>query len=231
MSSSIVKLLAVALEEAKKLEKQETERNSDSGGVQRTEEQLDQIFEEMGNMKIQFQDMKKQMEYVKGQGEDTKIQLENTKTELNETKIKLEDTKIQLEDTKIQLENTKTELNETKIQLEDTKIQLEYSKTKTSKLEKEIANKYEYTKDPCKNCNGSTFCLDGQVVRNTPGIGTKIRALKDTTWNSFGYQYRVHANDTGVVDRVDSTLGPFIKWNTSGLSMDFIGTGFVYNCK
>jgi len=32
MSSSIVKLLAVALEEAKKLEKQETERNSDSGG-------------------------------------------------------------------------------------------------------------------------------------------------------------------------------------------------------
>ena len=32
MSSSIVKLFAVALEEAKKLEKQETERNSDSVG-------------------------------------------------------------------------------------------------------------------------------------------------------------------------------------------------------
>ena len=32
MSSSIVKLFAVALEEAKKLEKQETDRNSDSGG-------------------------------------------------------------------------------------------------------------------------------------------------------------------------------------------------------
>jgi len=163
---------------------------------------MDQLIKEMGNIRIQFQDMKKQMEDVKGQGEDTKIQLENTKTELNETKI----------------------------QLEDTKIQLEYSKTKTSKLEKEIANKYEYTKDPCKNCNGSTFCLDGQVVRNTPGKGTKIRALKDTTWNSFGYQYRVPANDTGVVDRVDSTLGPFVKWNTSGYIRGFCSR-CVYNCK
>ena len=79
-------------------------------GVQRTEEKLDQIFEEMGNMKIQFQDIKKQMEDVKGQGEDTKIQLENTKTELNETKIKLE----------------------------NTKIQLEYSKTKTSKQDRVV---------------------------------------------------------------------------------------------
>ena len=161
---------------------------------------MDQIFEEMGNMKIQFQDIKKQMEDVKGQGEDTKIQLENTKTELNETKIKLEDTKIQLEE----------------------------SKTKTSKLDKKLADIYEYTKDPCKNCNGSTFCLDGQVVRNTPGKGIKIRALKDTTWNCFG-NHRVHANDTGVVDRVDPIYGTYIKWKKSGSNNGFIG--FVYNCK
>jgi len=161
---------------------------------------MDQIFEEMGNIKIQIQDIKKQMEDVKGQGEDTKIQLENTKTELNEAKIKLE----------------------------DTKIQLEYSKTKTSKLEKELADIYEYTKDPCKKCNGSTFCLDGQVVRNTPGKGTKIRALKNKTWiRSFT---RVPANDTGVVVRVDPKYGAFVKWNTSGV-YNFGFRGCVYNCK
>jgi len=172
--------------------------------------------------------------------EDTKIQLENTKTELNETKIKLEDTKIQLKESKIQsketnikleeskikIEETKSQLDESKIQLEDTKIQLEYSKTKTSKLEKKLADIYEYnTKGPCKNCNGSTFCLDGQVVRNTPGKGTKIRALKDTTWKSFALQYRVHANDTGVVDYVDPTYGPGAQL---GL---LVGGGSILFCK
>jgi len=92
---------------------------------------------------------------------------------------------------------------------------------------------YEYTKDPCKNCNGSTFCLDGQDVRNTPGIGTKIRALKGATYKDYtGTQYRVHANDTGVVDRVDPTYGPAVKLNTLGYCVGFSGTsGFVYNCK
>ena len=164
-------------------------------------------------MRMQFQDIKKQMEDVKGQLEDTKIQLENTKTELNEAKIKLE---------------------VTKIQLEDTKIQLGYSKTKTSKLEKKLEDIYEYTKDPCKNCNGSTFCLDGQVVRNTPGKGTKIRALKDTTIRlPSGSQFRIPANETEVVDRVDPTHGALVKWNTLGYSYGFSGTcrRFVYNCE
>ena len=146
----------------------------------------------------------------------------------------MEDVKGQGEDTKIQLENTKTELNEAKIKLEDTKIQLEYSKTKTSKLDKKLADRYEYTKDPCKNCNGSTFCLDGQAVRNTPGKGTKIRALKNITWNfnGSGTQYRVPANDTGVVFSVRPRYGPIIQWNISEYSYGFSGTmGFVYNCK
>ena len=162
---------------------------------------MDQIFEEMGNIRIQFQDMKRQMEDVKGQLEDTKIQLENTK---------------------IQLENTKTELNEAKIKLEDTKIQLEYSKTKTSKLDKKSADIYEYTKDPCKNCNGSTFCLDGQVVPNTLEKGTKIRAPKNCT----GF---LHANDTGVVATVDPSCGPLVEWNKSRFFFSF--SGCVYNCK
>ncbi|XP_023331061.1 uncharacterized protein LOC111703373 isoform X2 [Eurytemora carolleeae] len=261
MSSSILKIFSDALEEATKLENRGTKRKFDSGGIQRTEEQLDQIFEEMGDMRMQFQDMKKQMEDVKGQGEDTKIQLENTKTELNETKIQLEDSKIQLEntktelnetkikfeDTKIQLkeskiqsketnikleeskikiEETKSQLDESKIQLEDTKIQLEYSKTKTSKLEKKLGDKYEYTKDPCKNCNGSTFCLDGQVIRNTPGKGTKIRALKGATFKgSTGTPYWVPAD-------VHPSINPAIDWNKLGYSAGFNGTmGFVYNCK
>ena len=204
-------------------------------------------------MRMQFQDMKKQMEDVKGQREDTKIQLENTKTELNDTKIQLEDTKIQLENTKTELnetkikfedtkiqsketniklketkikkEETKSQLDESKIQLEDTKIQLEYSRTKSSKLDKKLA---------CKNCNGSTFCLDGQAVCNTPGKGTKIRALKDITWNfnGSGIQYRVPANDTGVVNSVRPRYGPIIQWNISEYSYGFSGTmGFVYNCK
>jgi len=198
----------------------------------------------MGNIRIQFQDMKKQMEDVKGQGEDTKIQLENTKTELNETKIKFKDTKIQLKESKIQsketnikleeskikIEETKSQLKETKIQLEDTKIQLEYSKTKTSELEKKLGDIYEYTKDPCKNCNGSTFCLDGQVVRNTPGKGTKIRSLKDTTWNCSTTQLWVPANYSGVVESVDPTFGPFVKWNTSEYSLGFCSR-FAYDCK
>ena len=117
--------------------------------------------------------------------------------------------------------------------LEDTKIQLKYFKTKTSKLDKKLADRYEYTKDPCKNCNGSTFCLDGQAVRNTPGKGTKIRALKDTTYKDcLGTQYRVPANDTGVVYSVYPTYKPIIKWNTSGYNYGFNGfSGCVYNCK
>ena len=70
-------------------------------GVQRTEQQMDQIFEEMGNMRIQFQDMKKQMEDVKGQLEDTKIQLNETKIQLKESKIQLDESKVQLDESKI----------------------------------------------------------------------------------------------------------------------------------
>ena len=174
--------------------------------------------------------------------------MENTKTELNETKIKFEDTKIQLEESKIQSketniklketkikkEETKSQLDESKIQLEYTKIQLEYSKTKTSKLDKKLADIYEYnTKDPCKNCNGSTFCLDGQVVRNTLGIGTKVRATEDTTWKTYlGIQSKFPANNSGVVERVCPTYGPIIKWNTSMINIILFGSRkFVYDCK
>ena len=197
---------------------------------------------------IGVQRTEEQMEDVKGQMEDTKIQLENTKTELNETKIKFEDTKIQLKESKIQsketnikleeskikIEETKSQLDESLIQLEDTKIQLEYFKTKSYKLDKKLADIYEYTKDPCKNCNGSTICLDGQAVRNTPGKGTKIKALKDITFRlPSGSQFRIPANGILEVDIVLDRyppFGPLIKWDMIGQRYSHT-TGFVYDCK
>ena len=213
---------------------------------------MDQLFKEMRNMRIQFQDIKNQMKETKIQLEDTKIPLKDTKVQLEDAKIQLKDTKIQLEDTKIQLKDTKIQLEETKIQLEDTKIQLEdakiqlkdtkvqlednktmleYSNTKISKLEEKLVD-IELTQALCKNCNGLTFCLNGQVVRNTPGHRTKIRAIKNVIYKDrTGRQVQVPANDTGVVGvNRNPTYGPVVRWNKSGAQYCHDFTGFVYCC-
>jgi len=33
--------------------------------------------------------------------------------------------------------------------------------------------------NPCKNCKGPIFCLDGQVVGSIPGTGTIIKTPKN----------------------------------------------------
>ena len=185
----------------------------------------------------QFEDIKKQFDDVKKQSEDTKLQLEDTKIKLEVAKLQLEDTKLQLEDTKIQLEVTKLQLEDNKLQLEDNKIQFEDSKTQLenskaeiSELEKKLAKMVEYSKDPCKNCKGPTVCLDGQVLRNTPGHGTMIRAVKDTFCRFKNDQVKVVSDDFGTVDTVnwDSTV---VKWNTLGNYFCDDFTEFVYKCK
>ena len=157
----------------------------------------------------QFEDIKKQFDDVKKQSEDTKIQLEDTKLQLEDNKLQLEDTKIQFEDSKTQLENSKAEISE---------------------LEKKLAKMVEYCKDPCKNCKGPTVCLDGQVLLNTPGHGTMIRAVKDTSYIIKNTEVKVVADDFGTVDTVNwgSTV---VKWNTLGNYFCDDFTEFVYKCK
>ena len=167
----------------------------------------------------QFEDIKKQFDDVKKQSEDTKLQLEDTKKQSEDTKLQLEDTKLQLEDTKLQLEDTKLQLEDTKIQLVDTE------------LEKKLAKMVEYSKDPCKNCKGPTVCLDGQVLRGTPGYGTMIRAVEDTFgWFKNNTEVKVVADDFGTVGTVNWG-SPVVKWNKSGSSFCDNFTGFVYKCK
>ena len=125
---------------------------------------MDQLIKEMENMRIQFQDMKKEMEYVKGQ-------LKDTKTELNETKIQLEESKIQREETKTKI----SDLGKTLKNIE------ELGKTNTkdilanSKMMKRVLERFEYAKNPCTNCYGPVYCLDGKEVGTRPRIGTQIR--------------------------------------------------------
>ena len=278
-------------------------------GIQRTEEQMDQLIKEMGNMRIQFQDIKKEMEYVKGQlkdtktelnetkiqleeskiqREETKIQLENTKTELNETKIQLEESKIQIEETKIQLQNTKTELlnetknqlkeskiqldeskiqldkskiqlDESKIQLDESKIQLDESKTKISDLGETLKNieelgktntkdilansemmkplleRFEYAKNPCRNCYGPVYCLDGKVVGTRPRDGTRIKTGgfdkywgKDKNGEAVAVRYA-----TGFVyeNRIDWDDVMYKPAGSKGSTYDDIYFNkFVYRC-
>ena len=265
--------------------------------IQRTEDQMDQIFNEMGNMRIQFQDIKNQMEFVKGQLEDTKLQLENTKTELNETKIQLEESKIQLDESKIQLdeskiqldeskiqlENTKTELNETKIQQneskiqsdeskiqlddskvqgEDSMVQLEESKTKmselsetlksikelgktnskdilaNSKMMKPLLEILEYMEDPCKNCNGPVYCLDGQVVGiKRPMNGTRIAILGNTKYAGGKAQKDslvvMHSYNTGYLytHNTGDKYYRKIEWDSKRTTYDAEDfCQFVYKC-
>ena len=213
-----------------------TELNETKIQLEKSKIQIEETKIQLQNTKTELNETKIQLQNTKTELNETKIQLQNTKTELNEAKIQSKETNIKLEESKIKIEDSKSQLDESKIQLKDTKIQLEYSKTKTSKLEKKLADIYEYTKDPCKNCNGSTFCLDGQVVRNTPGKGTKIRALKGATFKDYtGTQYRIPANVTGVVFSVHPSINPAdpaIDWYNFRYSYGFIGAiGFVYNCK
>ena len=153
---------------------------------------------------------------------------------VEEQNSQFEDVMKQLEDTKTLLTNTKAintkqilKLEDTKVQLEDTKAQLEDCKDEISKLEKK---NIEYAKNPCKNCKGLTVCLDGQVLRNTPGHGTMIRAVKDT----FGWyekkKVKVVADNFGIVNTVNYGL-PVVKWNTLGSRYCDDFTDFVYKCK
>ena len=140
-----------------------------------------------------------------------------------------EDQRIQFEDVKKQLEDSKANYEDTKLQLEDTKTMLEDSKTEISKFKKKLAEIVEYTKDPCKNCNGSIFCLDGKVVDCKPGNGTKIIALKDTCSNDEYGQQKVLADDIGTVKT--GSIPPRVTWRKSGAQYCNDLSRFVYKCK
>ena len=163
-----------------------------------------------------------------------------------------EDQRIQFEDVKKQLEDSKANYEDTKLQLEDTKTMLEDSKTEISKFEKKLAEIVEYTKNPCKNCNGPTFCLDGNVVDCKPGNGTKIMALKDTYSNDEYGQHEVCGFDIiGIIGigifilvwSAKSVIGTtstfyvtlrryyYVSWSKSGAQYCKDLSRFVYKCK
>lgn len=122
-------------------------------------------------------------------------------------------------------------MDDTKVQLENTKIQLEDAKSEISDLGKKLAEIVEYTKAPCINCNGPTFCLDGQVVGKSPGNGTRITTLKNfcTKYNYGVKEVTITADDTGTVDTGYNP--PYVNWNTSKASYCQDFTVFVYKCK
>ena len=176
------------------------------------------------------EEQRSQFEDVKKQFEDVKKQLEDVKKQFEDTKLQLDDTKLQSKNTKTLLEESNAMYEDTKVQLKDTKTQLEDSKAEISELEKKLAKMVEYAKDPCKNCEGPTVCLDGQFIRITPEHGTMIRAVKDTSSIYKNTVKKVVADDFGTVD-TKKWVSPVVRWNTLGNRYCDDFTLFVYKCK
>ena len=149
---------------------------------------------------------------------------------MKENKVQLEDMKTMLENVKAMYEDTKVQIENNKSKLDDTNTLLKDSKAEISKLSKKFAD-MEYAKDPCKNCKGPTFCLNGQVVGNKPENGTRITALKDTNCMFKGQsQVKVLADEFGTVDiYYYHYVG--VNWNTLGVKFCDDFTSFVYKCK
>ena len=153
-------------------------------GIQRAEDQRDQISKDLGDIKIQFVDMK--------------IKLQDSMAEsfkLGKVLEKVEDL--------VKKNNMEVNANSRKL------VEL-----------------VQYVTNPCTNCKGPTFCLDGQLVQNTPGQGTKIRAPKNTEIKVCGRQVKVLTDDIGVVDIISR-----VNWKHAGALYWSDLPGFVYNCK
>ena len=124
---------------------------------------------------------------------------------------------------------------ETKIQFEETTRILEHGKLLVKRIDSmNISEILVYTKDPCKNCQGPLYCLNGQIVGKRPENGAKIKISPKMKfykgWNFVGTMLRVDSNNFGLC--VDNR----ILWNTykpvkyvgDTISDDF--TKFVYFC-
>ena len=51
-----------------------------------------------------------------------------------------------------------------------------------SKMMKPLLERFEYAKNPCRNCYGPLYCLDGKEVGARPRNGTRIRTRD---WNKY----------------------------------------------
>ena len=156
-------------------------------GIQRAEDQRDQISKELGDIKVQFVDMK--------------IKLKDSMAEISKFGKVLE-------------------------KVEDLVKKNNMEVAGINANSRKLFELVQYTSSPCTNCKGPTFCLDGQVVQNTPKQGTKIRAPKNTEYKAYGRQVKVLAGDIGVVDGSSR-----VTWKHAGALYWRDLPGFVYNCK
>ena len=95
----------------------------------------------------------------------------------------------------------------------------------------------EYTKDPCKNCQGPVYCLNGQIVGKRPENAAKIKISPNMKfykgWNRVRTMVRVDSNNFGI-----SAVDNRIQWCTQK-PFKYVGdtvtnndefTKFVYFC-
>jgi len=97
----------------------------------------------------------------------------------------------------------------------------------------------EYTKDPCKNCQGPVYCLNGQIVGKRPEHAAKIKISPKMKfykgWNSVRTMTRVDLNNFGLTSDVYNR----VQWFTCQKPYKYVGqtdtnndefTKFVYFC-
>ena len=94
----------------------------------------------------------------------------------------------------------------------------------------------EYTKDPCKNCQGQVYCLNGQIVGKRPENAAIIKIspkMKFYKGRGFRKMVRVDSNNFGFTRGVDNK----VQWFT--YEYKYVGetdtnndefTKFVYFC-
>jgi hypothetical protein len=126
--------------------------------------------------------------------------------------------------------------NETKIQFDETNRILEHEKLQVKRISSLNPSEIlEYTKDPCKNCQGPLYCLNGQIVGKRPENPAKIKIspkMKFYKGRSFPTMVRVDFNHfglSGVDDQVRwYTQKPYKSLGKNTIDDDF--TKFVYFC-
>ena len=100
--------------------------------------------------------------------------------------------------------------NKTKIQFDETNRILERGKLLVKRITSMNPSEIlEYTKDPCKNCQGPVYCLNGQIVGKRPENAAKIKIspkMKFYKGRGFRTMVRVDFNHFGFTNGVDNSV-------------------------
>ena len=93
---------------------------------------------------------------------------------------------------------------------------------------RKLVDLVQYATNPCKNCKGPTFFLDGQIVRNTYTRDWNQDQRTEEYWikDYYGVQVKVLSGNTG--EKGDGYPTRVI-WKHAGCQYCNDLTGFVYN--